>query len=179
MITFRSRRRRWWLGAIAAVLAVTLAAVSFSPLLEREVRARLESAAARHGAVVRLGVVHVGMWPLLRLEGLDLSLGHGAQLHVDKIAATWPGHWRLAIRGATIVGPGGVRVTSAATVCDIAGTVGEDLRLRLVEPQINVGIRLRYQRGRGVQTAKTLRRTLPPILTDEAARMTRENFTPG
>jgi hypothetical protein len=55
-------------------------------MLEQAVRARIESAAARHGVVARIGLVHVGVWPLLRLEGLDLDLGHGVRLHADMIA---------------------------------------------------------------------------------------------
>jgi hypothetical protein len=49
-------------------------------------------------------VVHVGVWPLLRLEGFDLDLGHGVRLHADMIAATWPGHLRLAVRAAALAG---------------------------------------------------------------------------
>src|ERR1700728_3326618 len=74
MLTFRTRRRRWWLGAITTALVVSLAAVLLRPMLERGVRARIESEAVRHGAVARIGVVHVGIWPLLRLEGFDLEL---------------------------------------------------------------------------------------------------------
>ncbi len=60
MFTFRTRRRRSWLGAIATALVVSLAALLLSPMLEHAVRARIESAAVRHGAVARIGVVHVG-----------------------------------------------------------------------------------------------------------------------
>ena len=75
MFTFRTRRRWWWLGAIATALVVSLAALLLRSMLEHGVRARIESAAVRHGAVARIGVVHVGVWPLLRLEGFDLDLG--------------------------------------------------------------------------------------------------------
>jgi hypothetical protein len=98
MLTFRTRRRRWWLGAITTALVVSLAALLLRPMLEHGVRARIESEAVRHGAVARIGVVHVGVWPLLRLEGFDLELGHGVRLHADMIAATWPGRLRLAVR---------------------------------------------------------------------------------
>src|SRR5471032_1293881 len=132
MFTFRTRRRRWWLGAIATALVVSLAALSLSSMLEHAVRARIESAAVRHGAVARIGVVHVGVWPLLRLEEFDLDLRYGVRLHADMIAATWPGRLRLAVRAATLAGPAGVRVSSASTAWDMAGIVGEDLRLTLV-----------------------------------------------
>src|ERR1700723_2373596 len=111
--TFRARRRRWLLGAITAALVVGVAAVLLRPMLEHRVRARIESEAVRHGAVVRIGVVHVGVWPLLRLEGFDLELGHGVRLHADMIAATSPGRLRLAARAGTLAGPAGIRISSA------------------------------------------------------------------
>src|SRR5260221_3648132 len=141
MFTFRTRRRRWWLGAIATALVVSLAVLLLSPMLEQAVRGRIESAAVRHGRVARIGLVHVGVWPLLRLEGFDLDLGHGVRLHADTIAATWPGHLRLAVRAAALAGPAGVRVSSPATAWDVAGILGEDLRLTLVEPQAGLSIR--------------------------------------
>ena len=64
---------------IATALLATLAALLLRPMLEHEVRARIESTAARHGAVARIGVVHVGIWPSLRLEGFDLDLGSRAR----------------------------------------------------------------------------------------------------
>jgi hypothetical protein len=110
-------------------------------MLEHAVRARIESAAARHGMVARIGPVHVGVWPLLRLEGFDLDLGHGVRLHADMIAATWSGRLRLAVRSATLAGPAGVKVSSPATAWDIAGILGEDLQLTLVDPQAGLSIR--------------------------------------
>ncbi len=141
MFTFRTRRRRWWLGAIATALVVSLTALFLRSTLEHGVRARIESAAVRHGAVVRIGVVHVGVWPMLRLEGFDLDLRSGVRLHADMIAATWPGRLRLAVRAATLTGPAGIRVSSPATAWDIAGIFGEDLRLTLSEPQAGLSIR--------------------------------------
>src|SRR3984885_15149022 len=141
MLTFRTRGRRLWLGAIAAGLGARLAALLLRPMLEHAVRARIESAAVRHGMVARIGLVHVGVWPLLRLEGFDLDVGHGVRLHADMIAATWPGRLRLAVRTANLVGPAGVRVSSAATAWDMAGIFGEDLRLTLVQPQAGLSIR--------------------------------------
>ncbi len=110
-------------------------------MLECSVRTRIESAAARHGMVVRIGQVHVGVWPLLRLEGFDLDFGHGVRLHADMIGATWPGRLRLAVRAAALAGPAGVRVSSPATAWDFAGIHGGDLRLILVEPQTGLSIR--------------------------------------
>jgi len=110
-------------------------------MLEHAVRARIESEALRHGVVVRIGQVHVGVWPWLRLDGVDLDLGHGVRMQADMIAATWPGRLRLAVRAATLAGPAGVRISSPATVWDVAGVLGEDFRLTLVEPQAGLSIR--------------------------------------
>ncbi|HEV2286386.1 MAG TPA: biosynthetic peptidoglycan transglycosylase [Steroidobacteraceae bacterium] len=110
-------------------------------MLEDGVRVRIESAALRHGAVARISLVHLGVWPWLRLTGFDLDLGHGVQLHADTIAATWPGRLRVAVRGAALAGPAGVRVSSPATAWDVAGVLGENLRLALVEPQAGLSIR--------------------------------------
>ena len=112
MVIFRTGRRRWWLGgAIATAVVVSLAAVLLRSMLEHAVRARIESAAARHAVVVRIGLIHVGVWPLLRLEGFDLDLGHGVRLHADLITASWPGRLQLAVRAAALAGPAGVRVS--------------------------------------------------------------------
>src|SRR5579862_5318171 len=127
MFTFRTSGRRWWLGAIATALVASLAALLLRSMLENAVRARIEAAAVRHGMVARIGLVHVGVWPLLRLEGFDLDLGHGVQLHADMIAATWPGRLRLSVRAATLAGPAGVRVSWSATAWDMSGIRGGDL----------------------------------------------------
>ena len=141
MFRFRIRGRRWWLVAIAAALLGCLLALSLRTTLEQAARTRIESAAARHGMVVRIGLVHVGLWPLLRLEGFDLDLGHGARFHADMITATWPGRLRLAVRAAALAGPAGVRITSPDSAWDVSGVFGEDLRLALTEPQAGLSIR--------------------------------------
>src|SRR6201981_2701718 len=140
MFTFRNKGGRWWLGAIATALVASLAALLLRPMLGNALRVRIESAAVRHGAVARIGLVHVGLWPLLRLEGFDLDLGHGVRLHADMITATWPGRLRLAVRAAALASPAGIRVSSLATAWDMAGIFGEDLRLTLVEPQTGLSI---------------------------------------
>src|SRR5258707_9847166 len=147
MFRIRIRGRRWWLGAIAAALFTSLAALLLRSTLEHAVRARIESAAARHRMVARIGVVHVGVWPLLRLEGFDLDLGHGVRLHADMIAATWPGRLRLAVRAAALAGPAGVRVSSPATGWDMAGIFRGDPRPPLVGPPAGPSIRQRASPG--------------------------------
>ena len=142
MVTFRIRGRRWWLGgAIAAALVASLAAVLLRPMLERAVRERIESSAARPGMVCRIGSVHVGVWPFLRLSGFDLDLGHGVRLHADMIAATYPGRLRLAVRAANLVGPAGLKVSSPLTAWHVAGIRGGNLQLTLIEPQAGLSIR--------------------------------------
>jgi hypothetical protein len=139
MIAFQIRGR-WWPGvAIAAALVVTLAAVLLKPVLERAVRERIESAAVRHGVVCRIGSVRIGVWPFLRLSGVDLDLGHGVQLHADTIAVTYPGRLRLAVEAAKLVGPAGFRVSSPVTAWSVEGT-GQQLQLTLIEPQTGLSI---------------------------------------
>ena len=135
MNVLRLSVRRRWLGAAVAILAVGLVPLWLRPVLEHAVRVRIESAAAHQGMVARIGAVHVGIWPILRLDGLDVDLGHGARLRAESVAATWPGQLRLAVREAVITGPGGVTVHSAATVWQLAGGFGDELRLTLREPQ--------------------------------------------
>lgn len=110
------------------------------PTLERAVRERIESAAARHGMVARIDSVRVGVWPFVRLTGVDLDLGHGTRLHADVIAATWPGRVRLAVRAAHLSGPAGFTLSSPASAWYVAGVRG-DLELTLVEPQSGLTIR--------------------------------------
>jgi hypothetical protein len=110
-------------------------------MLERAVRERIESSAVRHGMVCRIGSVHVGSWPFLRLEGFDLDLGHGVRLHADMIAATYPGRLRLTVQAANLVGPAGLKVSSPITAWYVTGIRGEDFQLTLIEPQAGLSIR--------------------------------------
>ena len=80
---------------MATALVASVAAPWLRSTLEHAVRARIESAAVRRDAVARIGRVHIGVWPLLRLEGFDLDVGHGVRLHADMIAATWPGRLQI------------------------------------------------------------------------------------
>jgi Transglycosylase len=142
MTTLRTHRRWWWLGgAIAAALIASLAVVLLKPMLERSVRERIESAARRHGMVARIDSVRIGVWPFVRLTGFDLDLGHGARLHADTIAATWPGRVRLAVGAANFLGPAGFTVSSPASAWYVAGIRGDDLQLTMIEPQAGLSIR--------------------------------------
>jgi hypothetical protein len=141
MPKFQTRGRRWLTVAIAAALFIIVAALLLSSMLEHAVRARIESAAVRHGMVVRIGQVHVGVWPLLRLEGFDIDLGHGLRAHADMIAATWPGRLRLAVSASALVAPAGIQLSSPPTAWDVAGIRGGNLQLTLVKPQTGLSIR--------------------------------------
>src|ERR1700689_1470567 len=141
MPKFQTRGRRWLTGALAAALFVSLAALLLSSMLEHAVRARIESAAVRHGMVARIGQVHVGVRPLLRLDGFDLDLGHGLRVHADMIAATWPGRVRLAVSAAALAGPAGIQLSSPPTAWDIAGIHGGGLPLPLGKPPGGLGNR--------------------------------------
>ena len=124
------------------MLVASLAAGLLKPMLERAIHERIESAAVRHGMVVRIGSVRVGLWPFLRLSDFDLDVGHGVRLRADLIAATYPGRLRLAVRNGNLSGPAGFTVSSTATAWDVAGIRGDaDLQLALVEPQAGFTIR--------------------------------------
>ncbi|HET7810573.1 MAG TPA: biosynthetic peptidoglycan transglycosylase [Steroidobacteraceae bacterium] len=141
MLTFKTRARRWLGVTLAAALFASLAAVMLKPMLERAVRERIESAARRHGMVARMGSVHVGVWPFVRLDGFDLDLGHGTKLHADRIAATYPGRLRLEIGAANLAGPAGLELNLPVTAWHVAGIRGGDLQLSLLEPQAGLAIR--------------------------------------
>jgi hypothetical protein len=140
MLTFRTRTRWWLLGTIAAALVTALAALLLKPVLEQEVRSRIESAAIRQGVVARIGQVHVGISPLVQLQGFDLDPGHGIRLHADLIAVTWHGRPRLAVRAAMIEAPAGIMIRAPSTVWDVESKLAEDLRFALVEPQAGLSI---------------------------------------
>ena len=141
MVIFQTRGRRWLGVAIAVTLFASLTAMLLKPKLERAVRQRIESAAARHGMVARIASVRVGISPLLRLTGVDLDLGHGMRLHAETIGATYPGRLRLALSAANLVGPSDLRVNLPATAWYAAGIRSEDLELTLIEPQEGLTIR--------------------------------------
>jgi hypothetical protein len=143
MSKYRMRGRKWWFGAIAVVLVAGVATFWLRPVLEQAIRARIESAAARHGMVARIAAVHVGAWPWVRLEGFDLDLGHGMRLQAEEVAATWPGHLRLEARAATFSGPAGITASAGATAWQAAGLFGDEPGLALLEPQSGLSLHKR------------------------------------
>ena len=140
MLKFRIPGRGWQI-ALAAALVCFLVALALKPFAERAVQSRIEATAARHGMAARIRSVHVGLWPLLRLEGFDLELGHGLRLQADHVAVTWPGRLRVAVRSALLQGPGQLAASAPRTTWVVSGLVfGGDLRLALAQPQAGLVI---------------------------------------
>ena len=143
MYPVRTGARRLWLAAIFVVLIAALATLWLKPMLEQTVRTRIEAAAARQGVTVRIALLHIGVWPLLRLENVDVDAGHGVRLHADRISATWPARLRLAVRSGWLTGPAEIKVSAPATAWDVAGLRSGDLQLTLVAPRPGLSLRKR------------------------------------
>jgi hypothetical protein len=140
---YRMRGRQWWPWVIAVALVAGLATPWLKPKIELAVRARIESATLRHGIVARIAGVRVGAWPLLRLDDVDLDLGHGLRLQADAVTATWPLPLHLALGAATLTGPAGLGLRTAPTAWKVTGLSGDELRLALLQPQEGLSLRKR------------------------------------
>jgi hypothetical protein len=144
--------RRTALIAVAAVpLAVTLALVVARPPLERAVRARLENEARRRGLLARIETVHLGLWPPLRIAGVEVEPKRAAaaptpgksrdpggvtwRLRVGSVEGWWRGRPRLVVRDALLEGPAGAALAAPASSWEIQRADRGALRLALVEPQ--------------------------------------------
>lgn len=141
MKRFHVPGRQWWFGAVAAALVAGLFLAWLKPLLERSLQSRIEAAALRHSMVARISALHLGIWPLLRLEDLDLDLGHGLKLQAKTVAATWPGRWRFTVRDARFRGPSGITASVPLSTWKLAGLLGDAPRLTLLEPQQGLSLR--------------------------------------
>jgi hypothetical protein len=120
---------------VAAALALCLGALAARPLLERAIRARLETEAARQGLVARMAGVRVGLWPPVRLTGLSLKTRGGSQLTADSVEIWWPGRTRLVVRQAIVQGPAGLSVAAESTGWNFAGLGRDGFRVVLAEPR--------------------------------------------
>jgi len=127
-------------AVLVATLVATTAALLLKPVVERAVRARIEAAAMRHGMVARIGSVHVGLWPLLRLDAFDLDLGHGARLRADRVAVTWPGRLRVTVRSAALTGPADLTLNVPTSAWNVSNSQGKELKLELVKPQHGLSV---------------------------------------
>src|SRR5262249_5638718 len=119
-------------GAVA--LALGLGALLLRPLVERSIRERIETEAARQGLTPRIGAVRVGIWPPLRLTGLFLETRTSWKLTADTVEAWWWGRTRLVVKKAVLEGPAGLTVGAESTTWDVVGITGGDFRASLVQP---------------------------------------------
>ena len=130
-----SRKRLLLLGGLAVVVALCLGVAAARPLLERAIRERIQTEAARHGLQAQIDTVRVGLWPPIRLTGVTLRTPASWLLNADSMDASWLGGTRLIVRKAVLHGPAGLTVAAASTAWDIAGVTRGDLHAELIEPQ--------------------------------------------
>jgi hypothetical protein len=134
---------RWRL--VAAVLALvaaglTAGALVARPRLERAVRARIEAAAARHGLAVRIDGVRVGLWPLLRLSGVEVEKPGRWRLECGSVEARWRGDTRLAVGRALVHGPAGLGVEVKPTTWELPGIPRDFTRAELLQPAAGLSV---------------------------------------
>ena len=134
----RGRRRRY--AAIAAAFLLFLGPLAARPVLERAVRAHIESEATRRGVEARIGLVHVGVWPPLRLDDVVVELTRGSRLRADRVEAWWPGRTQLVVEDAVLEGPAEITVASRSTTWDIDRRRGDELHFTLVQPQSGLAV---------------------------------------
>ncbi len=123
----RRRRRRWPLLALA-VVGVGLAAVwMMRPRAERAIQRRLLAEAQRRGLVASIERVHIGLHPLLELDGLTLTRPGRFRFvaeHLGVGLAPW-GHtfrgpeWRIHAQRAWVALAGGVALQIEPAVWDV------------------------------------------------------------
>ena len=130
----RSRRSILLLSGAAAALALGLGALALRPLVERSIRERIETEAARQGLTARIGAVRVGVWPPLRLTGLVLKTRTSWKLTAECVEVWWRGRTRLVVKKAVLEGPTGLTVAAESTTWDVAGITGGDFHAALVQP---------------------------------------------
>jgi hypothetical protein len=137
-----------WIGAAAgALLVFGLMLWWAKPRVESALRARIEAAAGRHGLTARIREAHLAVWPMLRLEGVELDLGHALVFRAEAVSASWLGRTRLSLRAASLTGPAGLSVVSAASDWQASGLFGRDLRLTLQDPPDGLTLRRRTEPG--------------------------------
>src|SRR5262245_41088034 len=110
-----SRKRLLLLGGLAVVLALCLGVAVARPLLERAIRERIQTEAARHGLQAQIDTVRVGLWPPLRLTGVTLRTPASWLLSADGVDVSWTGRTHLVVRKAVLHGPAGLTVAAAST----------------------------------------------------------------
>ena len=121
------------------VLTLVLAPATYfgASRLERAITKRIEREAAGRGLEAHLEAVHLGVWPLLRIEGLHvLKRGAGA-LTVPTAAFTLRGllgRARLALGPVTLTTLAGLVIEAQPTVWEVAGAAPSGWSAMLQQP---------------------------------------------
>jgi transglycosylase-like protein len=135
---------------VATALALWLGGLALRPPLERTIRARIESEAARRGLVARIDAVRVGLWPPLRLTGVALQMKSRCRLDAGTVEVWWPGRTRVVVEHAVLQGPAGLTIAAPSTTWEVTGKGRDDLRVALVGP--HPGLLLSRTTGPGRST---------------------------
>jgi len=145
------RRRTWvWIAVAIPVLLVGGLFLA-APGIKDRIRARIEREAARRGVVAHLDAVRLGVWPVVRLEGLRLERPGGWSVRADR-AGIWlrplghglVGRARVALGPVLVSGPGGFSVECAPSVWDVVAPRADDLGLESRRP--DEGLRVLWHR---------------------------------
>ena len=124
-------------------LAMALAAATFfgASRLECLVTARILREAARHGLEAHVEAVHLGLWPLLRIEGLRVVKPGAGTLTVASVACSLRlsgsgvlGRTRLSLGPTLLTTPQGLALEAQPTVWDLSA-VPNGGRAQLVSPR--------------------------------------------
>jgi hypothetical protein len=121
---WRVTRSRRSAVATAAILVLVLLATALLVRevrwrVERSLRARIQAEASRHGVLVQIETVRVGIWPPLRLTGVRLEKAGSFSLEADSVALrwrlallAWRGRTRLTVGHVVLHGPASLSVES-------------------------------------------------------------------
>ncbi len=138
----RTRGRTWaWTGLAVLVLLVAGAWLE-APRAAEGIRLRIEREAQRHGAVAHVEAVHVGVWPLVRIDGLRVERPGGWSIRTDRVAV-WlrplghglVGRARLGLDRLAISGPGGLSLESEPSVWDVVAPEADAIGLEIRRPE--------------------------------------------
>jgi len=113
--------------AIVAVL-VTVIGLGLGALrVKRKIRTFFEAEAARHGLVAHVEDVHVGLWPLVRLEGVRVEMPNSISVATKSLNLTprllgqgMVGRTRIASERLIVTLPGGFTVETPPAVFDLS-----------------------------------------------------------
>jgi Transglycosylase len=106
------------------------------------IRRRIEREALRHGAAVHMDSVRLGLWPLLRIDGLLVERPGGWSIKTDRVGV-WlrpfghglVGRARLGLDRTTIAGPGGLSLESEPSEWDVVAPEADAVGLEIRRPE--------------------------------------------